>query len=96
MFHVAMGPCTAACSTAPSCRSLDLTGHGPLLGPFVAGELGRALQWKNRTLTALDLDGNRMCGVYTNGGWRRGTYTAEGINAIADAIRVSGSLTAIE
>jgi hypothetical protein len=40
-------------------------------------------------LTSLDLSNNAFCGV-TYGG---GTYTAEGIIAIADALRVNGVLT---
>ena len=42
-------------------------------------------------LTSLDLSNNALCG------WTRygGTYTAEGITAIADALRVNGSLTEV-
>jgi len=40
----------------------------------------------------LDLSGNELCGQsYYNDG--DGTYTAEGITAIADALRVNGALT---
>jgi hypothetical protein len=38
----------------------------------------------------LDLSGNQLCGVNEYG---QGTYTAEGITAIADALRVNGALT---
>jgi hypothetical protein len=38
----------------------------------------------------LDLSGNQLCGVNEYG---EGTYTAEGITAIADALRVHGGLT---
>jgi len=38
----------------------------------------------------LDLSGNQLCGVNECG---EGTYTAEGITAIADALRVNGALT---
>ena len=38
----------------------------------------------------LDLSRNQLCGVNEYG---RGTYTAEGITAIADALRVNGALT---
>ena len=44
------------------------------------------------SLTSLDLSNNELCGVTRWGG----TYTAEGITAIADALRVTGSLTKIE
>ena len=38
----------------------------------------------------LDLSGNHLCGINEYG---QGTYTAEGITAIADALRVNGGLT---
>ena len=38
----------------------------------------------------LDLSNNQLCGIDHNG---EGTYTAEGITAIADALRVNGGLT---
>ena len=41
----------------------------------------------------LDLSRNQLCGLDLNG---RGTYTADGITAIADALRVNGSLTSVE
>ena len=44
------------------------------------------------SLTSLDLSHNVLCGMTNYGG----TYTAEGITAIADALRVNGSLTKIE
>jgi hypothetical protein len=40
----------------------------------------------------LDLSNNELCGLDRSG---RGTYTAEGITAIADALRVNGGLTAL-
>jgi hypothetical protein len=42
-------------------------------------------------LTSLDLSNNALCGVYDFGG----TYTAEGITAIADALRINGALTQV-
>ena len=42
-----------------------------------------------RVLLQLDLSDNELCGVK----YGAGTYTAEGINALADALRVNGSLT---
>jgi Ran GTPase-activating protein (RanGAP) involved in mRNA processing and transport len=41
-------------------------------------------------VSQLDLSSNGLCGLDRRG---RGTYTAEGITAIADALRVNGSLT---
>jgi hypothetical protein len=41
----------------------------------------------------LDLSNNQLCGTI---GLGHGTYTAEGITAIADALRVNGTLTNIE
>ena len=41
----------------------------------------------------LDLSGNTLCGINPNTG--EGTYTAEGIKAIADALKGNASLTKI-
>ena len=41
----------------------------------------------------LDLASNQLCGVDQ---WGDGTYDAEGITAIAGALRVMGSLTALD
>ena len=38
----------------------------------------------------LDISNNQLCGLNEDG---RGTYTAEGITAIANALRVNGALT---
>ena len=46
-------------------------------------------------LTSIDLSGNQLCGIRTGYGNQQGTYTAEGITAIADALRVNGALTKI-
>ena len=43
-------------------------------------------------LTSLDLSGNQLCGLDV---WGRGTYTAAGITAIADSLRVNGALTEV-
>ena len=40
---------------------------------------------------SLDLSYNLLCGVQ----YGQGTYTAKGIKAVADALRVSGSLTSL-
>ena len=48
----------------------------------------------NGSLTTINLSGNQLCGVWTDGwGDLHGDYTAEGITAIADALLVNGSLT---
>ena len=41
----------------------------------------------------LDLSGNQLCGVDAFG---KGTYTTEGITAIADALKVTASLTRLD
>ena len=45
------------------------------------------------SLTSLNLGDNQLCGHDKYG---RGTYTAESISAIADALRVNGGLTTID
>ena len=40
----------------------------------------------------LNLSGNQLCGINYHG---QGTYTAEGITAIAEALKVTGSLTKV-
>ena len=40
----------------------------------------------------LDLSNNQLCGIDH---YDEGTYTAEGITAIADALRVNGALTEV-
>ena len=44
------------------------------------------------SLTSLDLSDTQLCGVTR---WGSGTYNTEGITAIADALRVNGSLTEV-
>ena len=47
----------------------------------------------------LDLSHNRLCGVWLEHGSfgkQMGTYTAEGILAIAEALKVTGSLTKLD
>ena len=41
----------------------------------------------------LNLSGNELCGLDKRG---RGTYTAEGITAIADALKVTASITLVD
>jgi hypothetical protein len=46
-------------------------------------------------LTSINLSGNQLCGIRTDRRGQHGTYTAEGITAIADALRVNGALTEV-
>ena len=64
-----------------SCVSLSLAGHGPLMGPFVAGEVARGLMRLNRTLTSLDMTG---CNVGD-----------EGAAEFAEALKVNSTLTSL-
>jgi hypothetical protein len=52
----------------------------------------------NGALTSINLSDNQLCGVWTDHcQCGHGTYTAEGITAIADALlRVNGGLTALD
>ena len=48
----------------------------------------------------LNLSNNRLCGVWLEKGWdehgtQKGNYDAEGITAIADALRVNSGLTSV-
>jgi hypothetical protein len=48
-------------------------------------------------MTSIDLSGNQLCGILTD--WRgdqQGTYTAEGITAIADALHFNGGLARVD
>jgi hypothetical protein len=48
-------------------------------------------------LTRIDLSGNELCGIWTDeDGHQQGTYTADGITAIADALHVNCGLTALD
>ena len=47
-------------------------------------------------LPQLNLSSNRLCGVYEYWGEIKGTYTAEGVIAIAEAIEVCGALTSLD
>ena len=66
---------------------LDLRGNN--IGPAGAAALALGLA-ANGSLTSLDLSSNQLCGLDL---FERGTFTTEGITAIADALRVNGSLT---
>ena len=68
-------------------ESLDLSGKK--LGVASAIVIASLIS-VNGSLTSLNLGHNQLCGLDEYG---RGTYTADGITAIADALRVNGSLT---
>jgi hypothetical protein len=54
-------------------------------------------QWSCASFWQLNLSGNCLCGVWDDdNGRQHGDYTSEGINAIADALRVNGGLTSID
>ena len=83
----------AICSNKDSkIMSMDASHHniGPAGGKLIAKALRMSV---TGTLTSLDLSSNQLCGVNS---WGSGTYTADGITAIADALRVNGSLTKME
>jgi len=61
------------------------------IGPVGANAVAAMVAVTGR-LTSLDLSNNSLCGVNVY----RGTYTAEGITAIADALRVNGALTSVK
>jgi Ran GTPase-activating protein (RanGAP) involved in mRNA processing and transport len=67
---------------------------GNRLGAEGAAALAPALA-ANGGLTSINLSNNQLCGVWTDYRGQHGTHTAEGITAIADAMRmrVNGGLT---
>jgi hypothetical protein len=76
---------------ANSLTELDLKGNGVGVegGMVVAGLIPVM-----GALTSIDLSNNHLCGVRIDHRNREiGTYTADGIIAIADALRVNGALT---
>jgi len=70
----------------------DLSGHAlqPPDAILLASDLSQAVV--TGVLTSLNLSKNQLCGLNFLG---TGTYTAEGITAIAKALRVNGGLTSI-
>jgi Ran GTPase-activating protein (RanGAP) involved in mRNA processing and transport len=71
--------------------SLNFENNG--IGPVGANAVA-AMVAVTGGLTSINLSGNALCGL----DWHtaEGIYTAEGITAIADALRVNGALTKIE
>ena len=79
---------------ANSLTELDLNGKGVGVegGMVVAGLIPVM-----GGLTSLDLSNNALCGVVQDPFGRiSDTYTAEGLSAIMDSLRVNGALTKIE
>ena len=70
--------------------SLDMSGNR--IGQVGAKSVASMVAVTGR-LTSLNLSDNQLCGLDRHG---RGTYTAEGIAAIADTLRVNGGLTALD
>ena len=84
-------------------KELDLSGDSSFrgTGSNIGGTAGAKhvanMLLVNGALTSIDLRGNKLCGIWTDRcSSQQGTYTAEGIIAIADALRVNGALTKIE
>ena len=63
------------------------------IGPVGANAVA-AMVAATGSLISLNLSKNQLCCGVTD--WGSSTYTTEGITAIADALRVNGSLTKIE
>jgi len=82
----------AICANKDS-KIMSLDASKENIGPTGVKLITEALRMSvTGALTSLDLSGNQLCGLDLYG---RGTYTAEGITAIADALRVNGGLTSI-
>jgi hypothetical protein len=78
----------AICGNKDS-KIMSMDASGENIGPAGVKLIAEALRTSvTGGLTSLDLSKNALCGVY-----KGGTYTAEGITAIADALRVNGALT---
>jgi NLR family CARD domain-containing protein 3 len=74
----------------------NMTGNSNIGGTAGVKHVAKMLG-VNGALTSIDLSYNQLCGVrIDHRGRENGTYTAEGIIAIADALRVNGALTKIE
>ena len=76
-------------STTSKIVTWNLSSEG--LGPEIAKPLAEYIS-VTASLTSLNLADNILCGVNAFG---RGTYSAEGIKAIADALRVCASVTEV-
>jgi hypothetical protein len=92
---------SAVCETIQSNKetklaSLNFGNNG--IGPVGANAVA-AMVAVTGGLTSIDLSRNQLCGIWADRegvGYQHGTYTAEGITAIADALHVNGALTSLE
>ena len=74
-------------------KELDISGgyeYGGNIGGSVGAKHVAKMLGVNGALTSIDLYNNKLCGLDWEG---KGIYTAEGITAIANALRVNGGLT---
>lgn len=80
------------CAASSPTREADFQYNGlaPPDAILLASDL--SLTSVSGVLTRLNLSNNALCGLDDRG---RGTYSAEGIKAIADALRVNGALTSL-
>ena len=93
LAEVAKQKGVSLCGIQRDQTTADLSGHAlkPPDAILLASDLSQAVVTGG--LTSLNLSNNLLCGVTTFGS---GTYTAEGITAIAEALRVNGALTSID
>jgi hypothetical protein len=74
--------------TTANFRNKDLLPPDAIL---LASDLSQAIVTGG--LTSINLSDNQLCGVWTDYSGQHGTYTSEGVTAIADAMRLNGALT---
>ena len=93
LAEVAKQKGVSLCGIQRDQTTADLSGHAlkPPDAILLASDLSQVVVTGG--LTSLNLSNNLLCGVTTFGS---GTYTAEGITAIAEALRVNGALTSID
>ena len=93
LAEVAKQKGVSLCGIQRDQTTADLSGHAlkPPDAILLASDLSQVVVTGG--LTSLNLSNNLLCGVTTFGS---GTYTAEGITAIAEALRVNGGLTSLD
>ncbi len=87
----------AICGNKDS-KIMSMDASSEHIGPAGVKLIAEALRASVSTvaLTSLDLSNNSLCGVWSKYGTVSGTYTEEGITAIAEALRVNGALTRVD
>ena len=87
----------AICGNKDS-KIMSMDASSEHIGPAGVKLIAEALRTSvTGALTSINLSENRLCGIWNDDhGNEKGTYTAEGITAIADALRVNGALTSID